>query len=97
MISHKPSEGYRDADVIVSAMGSPSRASATLLLSALEALGLPRCEGASGHRRRGDFSRAEHRLAARLTAIEVMDFLDGLARADGTFGIPFLLERGWVG
>lgn len=60
-------------------------------------LGLPHCECASGHRRRGDFSRAEHRLAARLTAIEVMDFLDGLARADGTFGIPFLLERGWVG
>ena len=62
----------------------------------LKLLGLPRCECASGHRRRGDFSRAEHRLAAGLEGIEVMDFLDGLARADGTFGIPFLLERGWV-
>ena len=68
-----------DKEVIVSAMQSPAGASATLILSALEGKVCLVANVPLIIEYEATCSRSEHRLAAGLTAMEVIAFLDGLA------------------
>ena len=84
-----------DTDVIVSAMRSPSGASATLLLSALEGRVSLVANVPLVIKYKATCFHAEHRLALGLTAIEVMAFLEKFAALMESLGFRFLW-RPWL-